>query len=162
MSPAVILAARVFDLAPEMVAGKSRKAPVVLARAALASALRQNLDPVTGKPIPYQRIAGIVGVNDHNSAMHLAGPAAARAEQRDPSWAARRDELRGLLADWLAGQELAPTPAEARHPAALTKRIKPKNEPAANDPDRMVRFRGSNALIAAIRRDHPDKVKEAA
>lgn len=158
ISPAVILTARVFGLPPEAVGAGSHKAPVVRARAALASALRLCTDPATGAPMGYAAAARLAGLRDHSTVHYLSNVVAVKAERADAEWAARRDELRGLLAEWLAGRDLPALAPEPRHPAVLLNPVKPKNEPAANDRDALERFRGTTALLAAIRREHPERV----
>ena len=96
-------------------------------------------------------VAGRLAGKDRSS-VHNGVGRARRLMATDADFRLRIDALMAL-------EPWTPAPArEPRHPAILTRRVKPKNEPATNDRDALMRFRGTLALAAALAREHPERL----
>jgi hypothetical protein len=156
------LTAAAFGLLPEDLIPPGRRAEVSRARSAAALALREKAPPEgETEPMSYNRIARELHLLEHTSVIY-AITKARRVRASDPDFAERLAWLQGAL----DGIDMPRPPrfgaSDERVPAVLTRRVKPKNEPAVDDPDALDRYRGTVALTAALRAAHPERFMELA
>lgn len=147
-------AAAISGLAPALVTGRSRKRAVVDVRRAIAAVARECT------ALSYPLIGKFMGIKDHSSVLHLCRTAEEKAA-REPEFGAFLERL------WAAGECEPFGPGVTRRrviiaePAVpLLDETPPEPEdfgPAQYDFDTV---RGSDRLIAALRREHPERMPE--
>ena len=144
-----------YGLALADLTGRSRLATIVPVRALAAWVLAERTKArrsagAREAGLSNVAIGRLLGGRDHSTVSNLL-KRAAHYRGIDAEYRALGDALvrRGTVP--LSAKLVA---AAQRHPAALLKQIKPKNELADDDTDARARLRGTDALIAAIRREH--------
>ncbi len=129
-----------------------------------ASIRMETVKPGEFSPISFPLLAKVVGMACHSSAHHLASRAQ-QERQDNPEFRALVDRW---LEEWSDGDFVAlPAidPAAPRRPGPPVQLFdmgasacrKPKNDLSPDDKDARKRLRGTARLIAAIRREHPER-----
>jgi hypothetical protein len=132
--------------------GQSRLPALVRARFAAVWVIKQRWPRLS-----YAQIGTIVGERDHSTICH----AARRAEQeRDRSPCYRRSL--DALASGATILRLAPVVVPPDYPMRIgplrpIRHVKPKNALSPDDVDAFMRAAGTDLLLAALRREHPER-----
>lgn len=129
-------AAGAFGLRAIVLLGSGRTRRESAARSAAAWAMRRRWPGLA-----WGAIAEAIGCREHSSANHAARQAD-RRRQVDAEFRALTDAL-------AAGM---PVPG-----MVAVRRVKPKNDFSADDGDGVLRQAGTDALLAALRREHPER-----
>lgn len=156
------------DWSVELLRSKRRWKELVRVRAAFVWIARTAIhytplrNPGPDIPASYAVLAGVLGMDCHSSVMNLL-KRANEMRERDSDY---RELLDGWLGEWRSGN-IAPTKvALYERPIGPPVRLidlglsacrKPKNDISPDDSDARNRLRGTAGLIAAIRREHPER-----
>lgn len=153
-----------------VLSGSVRRRELVMIRAAFVWVARHGIamdqfsDPEKRVPVSFPTLGKVLGDRDHSTIVHLFHRADDFRE-RDPEYTALTDR-------WLEMQRKGLIPVEAELPVVtkprrkiepfkLTACRKPKNDLANDDDDAMKRLRASDLMIAALRREHPERCCQA-
>lgn len=148
-------ASRIFGVPADIILSKRKMSPFVAARNAVCRAAYDAGWPAT-------HIAKVMAGRDHSTILYARDRAEIFAE-RDPEYAAKLGELRAFA------KEPVNIPHSGEVPAPIVvpplKQNRPPVQPRQHDPDgvtagmreRASRRKGSIELLAALRREHPER-----
>lgn len=166
MNPLVATAVELTGFTHAEITGRSRAKELCRVRQAIAYVARTK-DPQ--RRISFPIIAKILKRSDHTTVLN-AYQRAVELVGVDADFTAMVEVLMNCPQDGIPAslckkfRKINKRPDEEmnrRHPAVLTRKVKPKNEPVTEDPDAMMRYRGTILLGRAIQAYFDQRAIEA-